>query len=120
MTEVSVYPNYLEYMRSRVSFRGKHNRRKSLIFLAISHSSSGLTSRQVYNIIGDCSYSALRSSLSRLLKLKYITVNYSRGAGRYHLLVKGKRFLLAARSLSLLHQWSQDAVATCKARGVSL
>lgn len=101
--QATVKSNYIEYCQERVSFRGIHNRRKSLILWALSKHSQ-LTSGEVYQLVGmDCHYGTIRSALSRLHKYKYIS-----GPGNYRILAKGLRFLYAAKHLAPLQQWLID------------
>lgn len=104
-----VYDNYLDFMRVNVSFNGLSNRRKSLILWALFHS-KGLTARQLYWTIGDCSYGALRFSIHRLLLKKHIGVLvYSPSAWVYSIRVKGCRFLYASSHLAPLKEWISAA-----------
>ena len=115
MNKVKV--SYIEYMRSRGSFNGKHNRRKSLIFYILNNYGE-FTSREVYTLIGNkVTYSAIRSSLSRLASLGYIgtELEYT-GITRYSLLAKGARFLSAAEVLAPLDAWLTEASATVHER----
>lgn len=89
--------NYIEYMSRRLSFKGAHNRRK-LAVLWILLDRGRLTAQEVYNLVGfDCSYSCIRSTLSRLVKYQYISRVKD---NRYSLLVKGTRFIYAAQQIN--------------------
>jgi len=100
--------NYLDNMRSRLSMRGAHNKRKLLILQALFERGS-LTSRELYQVAGrGCSYASVRANLTRLVRYRYINRLSSH---KYTILVKGVRFIYAVRELFPdIYQSSVDEV----------
>lgn len=92
------HENYLVYMASRNTFEGAHNMRKVKILLVLFNASpKRLPARTIWLSAGaEVSYSCVRSTLSRMVKFKYI----SRTDKGYTILTRGTRFLYAASQLA--------------------
>lgn len=125
---VNIPYNYREYLRTpfrtesgrirlRLSFRGKHNRRKTLILYSLLKKPNS-TAVDIWNITGDCSLSCVRSTLSRMFKYNYISASYYEGSPTcyYSVRAKGERFYWAASQFAPLARWIKEAQETAKAR----
>ncbi len=98
--------------RPRLSFKGKHNKTKTILLWAIREH-PGSTSKDLFKLVASGrSFSCLRSTLSRLYKYGYIGQNDSYDTWQYHILSKGERFLWAAELLAPIHEWVYTAVHT--------
>lgn len=105
MNTLLVYPDYLEYVRHTVSFRGIHNRTKTLVLWAINRGAYQPSLIRMV-LLGKVSPAGIDASLHRLKRYGY--VKQSEVTGVYRLRVKGQRFLWAATKLGHLDRWRAE------------